>query len=284
MSEPSSFLSSPSDPDGPGSSEKKVHLSASGVAAASAAWVWIPDNATVVEGDEYTILRLPDYFDYQLSLLAFTPTGPLGAAVDAVLARACAFGLPELQWQVRLDDPASLVAELEARGATLELTLDVLASDLTDGWPALPPPSVDVTIRWATDFETSRDGSAVGVTGFGGTLPPDERIEANTARDATSVPVGEGGMLVAYVNGLPAGSGGVSLVDGVARLWGGVVVPSARGQGVYRAVLDARLSYAVAHGATMALVKGNVATSGPILRKAGFTAFGQEPLYRIALR
>jgi hypothetical protein len=33
----------------------------------------------------------------------------------------------------------------------------------------------------------------------------------------------------------------------------------------------------------MALVKGNVATSGPILRKAGFTAFGQEPIYRIAL-
>jgi hypothetical protein len=62
------------------------------------------------------------------------------------------------------------------------------------------------------------------------------------------------------------------------------VVPAARGQGVYRAVLDARLSYAVTHGATIALVKGNVATSGPILRKAGFTSFGQEPIYDIPLR
>jgi GNAT superfamily N-acetyltransferase len=258
-------------------------LSAAAVAAASAAWVWVPDNATVVEGEEYAILRLPDYFDYQLSLLTFTPAGPLGAAVDAVLARARSFELPELQWQVRLGDPAELATELVSRGATRRLTLDVLASDLADGVPPLPPPSVDVTIRWATDFETARDGSAVSVTGFGGTLPPDERIEANAARDAATVPAGEGGLLVAYANGRPLGAGGVSLVDGIARLWGGVVVPSARGQGLYRAVLEARLAYAVRHGATMALVKGNVATSGPILRKAGFAAFGQEPLYRVPL-
>ena len=123
----------------------------------------------------------------------------------------------------------------------------------------------------------------MGVTGFGGTLPPEDRIEANAAMDAASVPVGAGGMLVAYVHGVPAGSGGVSMVDGVARLWGGAVVPSARGQGIYRAVLDARLSYAVAHGATMALVKGNIDTSGPILRRAGFAAYGREPIYDIPL-
>lgn len=61
------------------------------------------------------------------------------------------------------------------------------------------------------------------------------------------------------------------------------MAPSWRGQGVYRAVLDARLSYGVTHGATMALVKGNVTTSGPILRKAGFTSFGQEPVYAVPL-
>jgi GNAT superfamily N-acetyltransferase len=261
-----------------------MSLSASSVAAAAKRdWVWFPDNATVIEGNDYSILRLPDYFNRQLSVLTFQPTGALGEAVDAVVEQARSFGLPELGWQVRLDDPAELAAELASRGATLELTLDVLASDLEGGGPRLPPPSVDVTIRWATDFETSRDGSAVGVTGFGGALPPDDRIEANAARDAATVPAGEGGMLVAYVDGLPVGSGGVTMADGVARLWGGAVVPSSRGQGVYRAVLEARLSYAVAHGATMALVKGKVDTSGPILRKAGFSAFGQEPLYRVPL-
>lgn len=261
-----------------------MSLSASAVAAASAAWVWVPDNATVIESEEYTILRLPDYFDYHLSVLAFQPTGPLGDAVDAVLAQARTFGPPELQWQVRLSDPDGLAQELTSRGARLKLNLDVLARDLNEDVPAPPAPAVDVTTRWATDFETARDGAAVGVTGFGGTLPPDERILQNAARDAASVPAGEGGMLVAYADGQPAGSGGVTMADGVARLWGGVVVPAKRGQGVYRAVLGARLSYAVARGATMALVKGNVATSGPILRKAGFAAFGQEAIYDVPLR
>jgi GNAT superfamily N-acetyltransferase len=260
-----------------------MSLSATSVAAASSAWVWIPDNATVVETSEYTILRPPDYFDYQLAVVAFSPSGPLGRAVDRVLERARAFGLPELRWQVGLDDPDGLAGELTARGATVLLLLDVLASDLAGGGPKLPPPAADVTIRWATDFETARDGAAVGGTGFGGALPPDERIEESAAANAASVLAGAGGMVVAYVDGRPAGSGGVTMADGVARLWGGVVVPSARGQGIYRAVLAARLAYAVAHGATMALVKGKADTSGPVLRKAGFAAFGQESLYTVPL-
>ncbi|HEV3382827.1 MAG TPA: GNAT family N-acetyltransferase [Trebonia sp.] len=92
-----------------------------------------------------------------------------------------------------------------------------------------------------------------------------------------------GGTVVAYSDGVPVGSGGVTMADGVARLWGGGVVPSARGRGVYRAVLAARLEYATAHGATMALVKGRVETSGPILRRAGFAAYGQELIYKVPL-
>jgi GNAT superfamily N-acetyltransferase len=61
------------------------------------------------------------------------------------------------------------------------------------------------------------------------------------------------------------------------------VVPSARGQGIDRAVLEARLSYAVDRGATMGLVKGKIDTSGPILRRAGFAAYGQEPIYDVPL-
>jgi len=258
-------------------------LTAESVAAASAAWVWVPDNATVAQTDEYTVLRMPDYFDYKLSVNAFQPAGPLGEAVDRVLDRARSHGLPEVRWAVRLGGPAGLAAELEARGGRVELVLDVLACDLTGGRPPLPPSDADVTIRWATDFETARDGSVVQVTAFGGTLPPDDRLEVNAGRDAATVPVGEGGMLVAYVAGAPAGAGGVTMADGVARLWGGSVVPALRGLGVYRAVLDARLAYAVTNGAVMALVKGKVDTSGPILRRAGFAVFGQEPHYTVPL-
>lgn len=261
-----------------------MRLSASTVAAASAAWVFAPGDAEVVEGAEYTMVRMPDHVDWDLSMLAFTPAGPLGPAVDAVLERARTFGVPELDWEVGLKAPAGLADELSARGGRVKMTLDVLARDLGEDLPALPPPTAEVTVRWATDFETARDGAAVAVTGFGGALPSDAQIESDAAGGAVSVPAGEGGMLVAYVDGTPVGYGGVALVDGVARLSYGVVAPAARGRGVYRAVLDARLSYAATHGATMALVKGNGTTSGPILRKAGFTAFGQEPIYAVPLR
>jgi GNAT superfamily N-acetyltransferase len=90
-------------------------------------------------------------------------------------------------------------------------------------------------------------------------------------------------MVVAYVDGCPVGSGGIAMADGVARLWGGAVLETARGQGVYRAILASRLGYGAAHGATMGLVKGRVDTSGPILRRAGFAPFGQEISYRVPL-
>ncbi|TWF91424.1 GNAT family N-acetyltransferase [Kitasatospora viridis] len=260
-------------------------LSATDVAAASAAWMWAPDDAEVVEGDGFTLVRLPEHFAWDLSVLAFTPTGsgPLGAAVDAVIERARAFEVPVLDWEVGLGAPAGLAGELTARGGQVKLTLEVLARDLGQEIPVLPPPTADLTVRWATDFETARDGSAVAVVGFGGELPPDEQIEAAAAKYAAAVPAGGGGMLVAYVDGAPVGFGGLSLVDGVARLSGGVVVPAERGRGIYRALVESRLSYAVAHGARMALVKGNVVTSAPILRKAGFTSFGQEPIYAVPL-
>ena len=64
-------------------------------------------------------------------------------------------------------------------------------------------------------------------------------------------------------------------VDGAARLWGGVTLPRLRSRGAYRAVLAERLALAVAHGADIALVKGRIDTSAPILARAGF----RVPMY-----
>lgn len=258
-------------------------LSHEAVVAASNAWTWIPDNATAVETDEYLLVRFPDYFNHPLELVRFAPAAAVGRAVDAALDRAREFGLPVLHWIVRLDSPPGVAELLSARGAAVDETLDVLARDLSDGAPQLPPSAVDVTVRWTTDPESQRDGTAVDVEVFGGAMPPDDRLAENARRDGESVPAGKGGSLVAYVDGKPAGSGGVAVTDGVARLWGGAVVESARGKGVYRAILAARLRYGAANGASMALVKGRIETSGPILRRAGFTAHGQEVMYRVPL-
>ena len=53
-------------------------------------------------------------------------------------------------------------------------------------------------------------------------------------------------------------------------------MPEARGTGVYRAVLDHRLRAGRGLGCRVALVKGRVDTSAPVLRRAGFATYGEE--------
>jgi hypothetical protein len=260
-----------------------MSLSAEKVVAASNAWSWIPDNAATEAAEEYLLVRFPDYFEHPLELLRFSPAEASPEAVGTVLDRARRFGLPELRWWVRLDSPPGVADLLVARGATVDETLDVLAVDLSRGAPELAPPARQVTLRWATDLSTLRDGTLVGVTVFGGSMPAEDRLEEEAKRDSGTVAGGAGGMIVAYSGGQPVGSGGISLADDVARLWGGAVRQEARRRGVYRAILAARLRYGAAHGATMALVKGRVETSAPILRQVGFAAYGQEIMYRVPL-
>ena len=264
-----------------------MSLSADEVVAASNAWTWIPDNAVTAATEEYLLVRFPDYFEHPLELLRFTPSGQsaaaLATAVETVLERAREFGLPDLYWWVKLDSPPEVADLLRARGATVDETLDVLAVDLRPGTPEILPPGRDVELRWATEVATHRDGTQVGVAVFGGSMPPEERLAEEARRDRATVKAGDGGMVVAYVDGAAVGSAGVAMADGVARLWAGAVLEPARGQGVYRAVLGARLNYGAHHGATMGLVKGRVDTSGPILRQAGFAAYGQEIMYRVPL-
>ena len=81
------------------------------------------------------------------------------------------------------------------------------------------------------------------------------------------------------MDGEAACSGGCSLNGEVAQLWGAVTLPAFRRRGSYRAVLAERLRLARDHGAILALVKGRVETSGPILLRAGFTDYGEERCY-----
>jgi GNAT superfamily N-acetyltransferase len=260
-----------------------MSLSAAAVVAASIALTWVPETATTEETDDYRLVRLPDYFDPPLRLVRFSPAGAVEPALAAVLDRARESGLPELQWTVQPDSPP-VASLLEARGATVTETLDVLALDLSEGAPALPPSDLDVEVRWATDLQTVTDSTELAAGIFGGSAPPQQRLAELANRDSAAIPGGRGGMVVAYAGQTPLGTGGVIIAAGAARLWGGAVRPAARGRGVYRATLAARLDYSAAHGATMALVNARVETSGPILRQAGFAAYGRQLNYRVPLR
>jgi GNAT superfamily N-acetyltransferase len=251
------------------------------VAGASRAWVWVPETAIRAETHDYLLVRFPDYFEHPLVLLDFRPSRDPGVVVDEVLARAREFEEPEMVWWVKLGAPAELDDLVRARGGVLDETLDVLARDLTHGLPELGKPGI--TLRWTTDDSTLRDAYEVLKVVFGGDVPPDQRLRIESDQVSRDVVNGRGGGVVAYLEGRPVGTGGLTVADGVGRLWSGSVLEGYRGRGVYRALLQARLEYAVENGATMALVKGRVETSGPILRRAGFAAHGQERSYVVPL-
>jgi GNAT superfamily N-acetyltransferase len=253
------------------------------VAEAAAAWLWIPEDAITFSTEELLLVRWPDWLGTPPTLVRLDPDGDVDTLLGEAAERVHSWGLTTLDVRVRLDAPPLLEETLQDLDAEVVETLDVFALDLEPGVPELAVPA-DVEIRWQLDEATTRDHLAVGIAAFGqGGMPDDERVRELQEETATDHRDGRGATALGYLDGRAAGSGGLTLADGVARLWGGGVVPEARGRGVYRAVLAARLQYAVAHDAAMALVLGRVQTSGPILRRAGFASYGQERDYRLSL-
>lgn len=61
------------------------------------------------------------------------------------------------------------------------------------------------------------------------------------------------------------------------------MVPSSRGRGAYRALLQAPLEDARLQGAALALVHARAGTPGPILRRIGFTLAGQQTVLALPL-
>ncbi len=109
----------------------------------------------------------------------------------------------------------------------------------------------------------------------------DEGLRAEFDELTASLESRTHGPLLARLAGQPVSTGGWTLADGFARLWGAATLEGFRGRGTYRAVLAERLRYAAAHGARTAIVKGRVATSAPILERCGFVRYGEERAYRL---
>ena len=142
----------------------------------------------------------------------------------------------------------------------------------------------DVELRWASDRTTYADALRLGGEVFSGDGEVDDAIiDDELAQEGSKPARGEGGSLVAYVDGRPVGTAGLTLADADARFWGGAVVEGARGRGIYRALLAERLRYSVEHGSLLALVKARVETSASTLRRAGFETVGQERSYLLEL-
>jgi Acetyltransferase (GNAT) family len=291
------------------------------ILAESAKWQWIPPDATEVEteqihlyvnGGAATLIRAdpdpadPDPADPDPADPDPADPGPadadpargsMGAGANAAADRgthahdatrrlimkvadlARRHGADRVLWGIGPHPrPANLYEVLRALGGEVTLTLDVCAYDLSAGVPDIPVPET-VTAGPVTTRDDVRAAMRVGATVWGG----DEPTEAEVDKEYDNL-TGEPGLFLARHEDEPAGSGGYTLAGTVARMWGAGVVPSMRGKGAYRGLVAARLRDAVARGVTLSLVHANVGTSAPILRRLGFTAYGQRRIVTVVIR
>lgn len=183
---------------------------------------------------------------------------------------------PKVAWvtRVRRLDVEAVRAEADERGATrIEWWLGPSAPELTGVEPGTPPtltgmtctvepPSSGVEVRAAAPEELVALEHAVWGGNPNPPLPPSP-VERYYAAVIGGKPVG--------------GARGVDLHGGVA-LMGGVVLPEARGRGVYRALVHARWQHAVERGTPVLVVQAGD-MSAPILDGLGFTRRCELRLY-----
>jgi hypothetical protein len=259
---------------------------------AVAASQWCPDGATEVLTDDYRLIRYPDW--------ALDPTFPAAQVtrsrsertaaevIGEVAERVRQWGKPGVAWWVSsATRPADTEAALLAAGGKQIDTVQILARELDGDDPGLAVPG-DVSVELVDGERTFRAASAVAVRGWGRKEPASAARAREYAEAVRDLAAWSSFRVLASVRGEPASVGGCTLRGEVAQgktalLWGAVTLREYRRRGAYRAVLAERLRLARAHGATLALVKGRVETSGPILLRAGFADYGEERCYWLPL-
>lgn len=246
-----------------------VGLNADAVRAAAGRWIWVPVDATEVTTDDYRLSHYTDYSSVQWS----RTTRPVGELLEELLEHVRAARRPKLRWWVdQRTEPADTEERLAGLGLTLTERLEVLALPVGT---ELPVPA-DVAVAEVRDRAGVELASRLQREVFGHS--PD--TEAHLAEQSRLAALPDEERLsrcyLAYVDGEPAAAGG-STVDGDAlRFWDGSVLPAYRGRGAYRALVAHRLREARATTAEFALVKAVDDTSAPILKRLGFTAYGEQ--------
>jgi GNAT superfamily N-acetyltransferase len=87
----------------------------------------------------------------------------------------------------------------------------------------------------------------------------------------------------ARLDGEMVGTAGVFGRDRSGYFVGGVVLPCARGRGVYRALVAARLAFLRARGVPYAVTQAREATSAPLLEHLGFETLFRSTCWRLDL-
>ncbi len=246
------------------------------VRAAARRWIWVPVDATEVTTEEYRLNHYTDYTGVQWS----RTQRPLAALLDEVVEHARAAGRPRVRWWI--DDrtrPADTADELASLGLRRAQRLEVLALSVE---AVLAEPE-DVEVVELTTREQVERGMRLSAEVFGYSPPTAAQVDDQTAMVSRPVAERTSRSYRALVDGAPVAHAG-STVDGDAlRLWDGAVVPTYRGRGAYRALVARRLRDACSTTAEVARVTAVDDTSAPILKRLGFTRYGEQYCWTLDL-
>lgn len=113
------------------------------------------------------------------------------------------------------------------------------------------PPSAGIEVRLATAEADRALWADLEARGFTEDAPTEEHHELarSIARRPDILP------FIGYLDGEPAGTGMLTVVDGIAMFNGDSTLPAARGRGVQSALLGERLRYAASTGCDLAMIE-----------------------------
>ncbi len=232
---------------------------------------WVPSDVRVVDRAELAYLACERNMPY---LNTVVRTRAASERVPALIAEVVAAhrGVRSRWLVCPQNHHPALLAALSAAGYRSGPAHDGFTLSVPD-WQAAQP-SVDVQpIRERSSLLAA---IAVSDRSFGhshGVLGPevlDQQLEQ--CRGSRVVRV-----LARDSAGVPAATGGLTMFPALrfGLLWGGCTVPPARGQGIYRAVLAARIEAARAAGLERVGLYARLESSAPIVARLGFQRHGR---------
>jgi GNAT superfamily N-acetyltransferase len=184
-------------------------------------------------------------------------------------------GVPLVEWWIGWSSPAHFADELLRRGLVPDDEPVLTGMTCTTE----PPGAPEVEVR---PLETVEQYLAAVATDWDVWDVPEAERERRRETEASRFEANQAAGTVhhwaAYDAGAPVGFGrAIDMTEGAA-LMGGAVLSSARGRGVYRALVHARWEHAVARGTPLLVVQAG-RMSAPILAGLGFTPHGEIRLY-----
>ena len=202
--------------------------------------------------------------------LSVLGAGEADAVIDATIAEYRSLGV-SFRWSVAPGSaPADLGERLAARGLTPRFVVGM--ARLTRDVPEAASAAIEVV-------EVGRDrvDEFTRVAALGWDCDPEPLARVNRA----GVEQPEAGMhlYLASLEGRPVAAAACKLFRRSAYLLGGVVLPEGRRQGLYRALVNARLRDAAARGIELATSHAYEHTSAPLLARLGFVPVCRFALY-----